>query len=101
MKAYPVTSVWWLAYVAEVESQMVVVEETLMVEVERYSEKACGLVVYTKAMALRASEVVCGACRNCPMCGRQTGSPGGEGPENEVLVLGHDEEVDVWEFSTG
>ena len=77
-----------------------VVEETLMVGVERCSEKACGLVVCTKTMAWMASEALCGSCHSCPMCCPQTGLPGEEGPESEVLVPGHDEEVDVGEFLT-
>ena len=46
---------------------VVVVEETLTVEVERCSEKAGGLVVYTKATALMANEAVYGSCQRFPM----------------------------------
>ena len=47
-----------------------------------------------------ANGAVCGSCRSCPTWSPQTGSPDGEGPEIEVLVLGHDGEVDVGEFVT-
>ena len=100
-KVYPGTSALLSACEVEIESQMVVVvEETLMVEVERCSEKACGLVVYTKATVWMANGAVCGSCRSFPMWSPQTGSPDEEGPEIEVLVLDHDVEVDVGEFAT-
>ena len=79
---------------------VVVVEETLMVEMERCSGKACGLGVYTKATAWMANGAVCGSCRSFPTWSPQTGSPDEEGPEIEVFVLDQDEEVDVGEFVT-
>ena len=67
-KAYPGTSVLLSACEVEIGSRMVVVvEETLKVEVERCSEKANGLVVYTKATAWMAAGAVYSSCRNVPM----------------------------------
>ena len=51
----------------------------------------------TKSMA---SEVECGAFHRAPMSRQQTELLGEEVHEIEVLVLGHDAEVDVEEFAT-
>ena len=45
-----------------------------------------------------ANEVVCGSCHSVPMWGSHVGSLDESGLEIEVHVLGHDVEVDVWEF---
>ena len=45
---------------------VVVVEETLMVEVEMCSDKEGGLVVYTKATASMAYGAVCDSCHRFP-----------------------------------
>ena len=51
-KVYPGTLVLLSAFEVEMDSHMVVVvEETLMVGMEKCSEKACALVVCTKATA--------------------------------------------------
>ena len=100
-KVYTGTSVLWSACEAEIGSQMVVVvEETLMVEVERCSEKAGGLVVYTKATALMANEAVYGSCHRFPMWRPQTVWLDEEGNGIEVRALDHGGEADVWEFAT-
>ena len=100
-KVYPGTSVLWSACEVEIGSQMVVVvEETLMVEVERCSEKEGGLVVYTKVTALMANEAVCGSCHRFPMWRPQTAWLDGEVHGIEVRALDCGEEVGVLEFAT-
>ena len=51
---------------------VVVVEETLMVEVERCSDKGGGLVVYTRVTASMANGAVCDSCHRFPRWMRQT-----------------------------
>ena len=78
---------------------VVVVEETLMVEVERCSDKGGGLVVYTRVTASMANGAACDSCHRCPRRRRQTALLDEEVHGIEVLALGCGEEAGALEFA--